>query len=541
MYKLGDKMTKIAYVQKCPSTINFEKSYQVQGDVFNLSSQKVSRLLKRDIDLQIISKAELEAGKSGFCPDAYDWVILIGSEAVKEFSETTNVSDFTGRIVKGKAPWNGKEKFIASISPAMLAFKPESRPAFEATVQSIHEIIQGTKKADIVEGDYKDIVDYSEASAYLDYVIQNRFAIPVVGLDSETSDLQPRKGYMLGISISHKLHQGRYIDADLLDLELTEKLQYIINNMEVVLHNAKFDMLWYEYHLGIDWSTAKCVHDTMVQHYLLDERQGTHGLKSLTIKYGSLGDYDEPLEKFKEQYCQSHGISKDDFSYSLIPWDIIWPYAAKDTAATLELHYKFLPLIEANPKLKNCYYNLMLPSLMFLTRMEARGIPVSVERLKAARVYLDKQLTELQQRLYSHEVVSLFEKDQNAIFNPNSTLQLRRLLFDYLKLNHTGKLTSTGALSTDAEVLKDLSSQHEIPKLILDIRQQSKLINTYIDKLLPVVDKDTRVRTGFNLTTTTSGRLSSSGNFNVQQLPRDNPIIKGCVKARAGYKIVAVD
>jgi len=55
------------------------------------------------------------------------------------------------------------------------------------------------------------------------------------------------------------------------------------------------------------------------------------------------------------------------------------------------------------------------------------------------------------------------------------------------------------------------------------------------------LDRDSRLRTGFNLHTTTSGRLSSSGKLNMQQLPRDNPAVKGCIKARPGYKIVAMD
>ena len=38
-----------------------------------------------------------------------------------------------------------------------------------------------------------------------------------------------------------------------------------------------------------------------------------------------------------------------------------------DTAATLELHNKFLPIIEKNPRLKSCYYDLMLPALHFLS------------------------------------------------------------------------------------------------------------------------------------------------------------------------------
>ena len=49
------------------------------------------------------------------------------------------------------------------------------------------------------------------------------------------------------------------------------------------------------------------------------------------------------------------------------------------------------------------------------------------------------------------------------------------------------------------------------------------------------------LRTNFNLHGTTSGRLSSSGKLNMQQLPRDNPIVKGCMKAKDGNKIVAMD
>ena len=45
----------------------------------------------------------------------------------------------------------------------------------------------------------------------------------------------------------------------------------------------------------------------------------------------------------------------------------------------------------------------------------------------------------------------------------------------------------------------------------------------------------------FNLIFTTSGRLSSSGKFNAQQIPRDNPIIKGCIVAPEGYSIISQD
>jgi DNA polymerase I-like protein with 3'-5' exonuclease and polymerase domains len=143
--------------------------------------------------------------------------------------------------------------------------------------------------------------------------------------------------------------------------------------------------------------------------------------------------------------------------------------------------------------------------------------------------------------LYKNDNIRRFEELNGKSFNPNSTVQLRSLLFDYLGLQPTGKKTGTGADSTDAEVLKELSVQSDVPKRILDIRQKSKIKNTYLDKIIPQLDRDSRLRTGFNLHGTTSGRLSSSGKLNMQQLPRDNPTVKGCIKAAPGHKIVAMD
>jgi DNA polymerase I-like protein with 3'-5' exonuclease and polymerase domains len=154
---------------------------------------------------------------------------------------------------------------------------------------------------------------------------------------------------------------------------------------------------------------------------------------------------------------------------------------------------------------------------------------------------METEIQEAKEKLYGYKEVHLFEEEQGKIFNPNSTQQLRILLFDYLGLTPTGKLTGTGAASTDAEVLKKLAEEHPIPGVLLDIRQKSKIKNTYLDKIIPALDKDGRIRTGFNLTSTTSGRLSSSGKINMQQLPRDNPAVKGCIKAKPGYKIVQAD
>ena len=221
---------KIAVVQKCPSNINYEKSLQLSPlHVFNMSSQKVTRLLKRDVDLV------------DFDPNDFDWVILVGSEAVKQYSKVTSVSDYTGKILPGK---NGEENLIACISPGMLAFKPEHRPVFEETVASIHKIVSG-KNEEEKELDIKFITEEAEALEYLTDVLKNTTG--TVSLDSETSSLHNRQGYILGISISHKERQGVYIDSMLFDGQVLDLFREIIETRPVVFHNAKFDMKFFTY------------------------------------------------------------------------------------------------------------------------------------------------------------------------------------------------------------------------------------------------------------------------------------------------------
>jgi len=276
-------------------------------------------------------------------------------------------------------------------------------------------------------------------------------------------------------------------------------------------------------------------------HYVLDETQGSHGLKQLAMKYTDYGDYDRALDDFKTTYCKEHKILKGDFSYDLIPFDIMYEYAAIDTAVTYDLYQMFGKKIVQNVQLKKVYKELMVPGMLFLKDVEENGVPFDIGRLEKVQNLMEQEIQTAKEELYGYKEVHKFEKEQGKVFNPNSTAQLRVLLFDYLNLTPTGKLTGTGAASTDAEVLKKLAEEHPIPGVILDIRQKSKIKNTYLDKIIPALDKDQRIRTGFNLTSTTSGRLSSSGKINMQQLPRDNAAVKGCIKARPGYKILQQD
>ena len=506
---------KIAVIDKAPSRTKYEQYFDFSFELFHMSSKPITKLLKKDVDLNIDT-------------DLYDLVILVGAEAAKEYAKITSVTNYAGQLINNK--------FIPISNPAMLAFKPEGKPDFERSIDKIHKHISGETKTNKT-GDFRGIDCENEAYEFLQEVLEN--AQGVVAIDTETTGLYPRDGYVLGVSISYKPNHGRYISCDCLSETNSELLQRICKQFIIVFHNMKFDYKMLKYHLDLEFDRAR-VHDTMVMHYVLDETD-SHGLKELALKYTDYGDYDAKLDEFKREYCRQHGVLNENFTYDLIPFDIISEYASIDTAVTLELYNKFWPIVQKNDKLNYVYTKILIPGTLFLMDMEEVGIPISRERMQLADVYLSEKIQEAKEHIYTFDQVKLFEKNEGKIFNPNSVMQLRSILFDYLGLAPTGKKTSTGAISTDAEVLEQLSEEHELPKAILQVRKLSKIQNTYIHKILPELDRDDRIRTNFNLIFTTSGRLSSSGKFNAQQIPRDDPIIKGCIKAPEGYKIVSQD
>lgn len=512
-------MAKIALVETKPSRTKFAEEFKnaFEFDRFALCSDpNIKKVLKRDVDIE-------------FNPDDYDWVILVGSDAFKYYTKNSSVSEYSGKVVD--------EKFLPVINPAMLSFKPEASRTWEESRDAIIQYVTGERTVKKYSTEkIKGIQDSAEALAFVQAAIDSEN--PFVAMDSETSALYCRNGYVLGVSLCYERDHGAYIDINCFTEEIEEKFQELFNKKKVVFHNGKFDLAFFQYHFNWEFPD---IEDTMLLHYLIDENPGTHGLKQLALKYTDYGDYEAPLYEFIEEYRKKHGVLKDDFSWEVIPFDVMYPYAAIDSVVTFLIYCKLKPAIMKNPKLLGVYDRLLIPGMRSLLWMQENGVPFDRARLTKAQMMMQTDIDAAIERLYAHDVIRKFEEWQEKPFNPGSTQQLRKLLFDFVGLTPTGKKTGTQADSTDKEVLAELAKEHEIPGLILDIRQSSKIKNTYLDKIIPALDRDSRLRTNFNLHSTTSGRLSSSGKLNMQQLPRDNPAVKGAIKAAPGHVIVSMD
>ena len=256
---------KIAIIDKQPSKVDYSKYFDFEYELFHMSSIPITKLLKKDVDLE-------------FDHTEFDFVILVGSEAAKEYAKVTSITNMAGHLIN--------EKFICISNPAMLYFKPEGKPAFEQSVTKIKGYISGTLKSAKVDGTYLGILNTDKAIKFLQEVLDN--AQGFVSMDTETTCLYPRDGYVLGISISYKSKHGAYISTDCLDETCMDLLKLIVDSFYIVFHNMKFDIKMIEYHTELRFDRTR-VHDTMVMHYVLDENE-QHGLKALALKHTDYGD-----------------------------------------------------------------------------------------------------------------------------------------------------------------------------------------------------------------------------------------------------------
>ena len=505
----------VCIVEKYPTNYNYEALLPFDFDRLSLVDEKRDKVLKRDITLDI-----------DLVREEYDYVILIGKEPSKFVGKITSVTEYQGYLLD--------EKYLALMNPFAVSLRPSLKGAFDKAINDIIVIINNIATAPKEKVEVIPLESESDILKYLDELIDDNPSY--IAVDTEDSALYPRDGYVIGISITHKDNHGVYMDTMYITDEIVEKLQYIFDRTKVVFHNAKFDIKMLSYHFGFyfpDWE------DTMLLHFDLDENS-PHGLKPLAIKYTELGDYDAELEKFKTQYCRDHKVLKRDFTYDLIPFEVMYPYAATDTVATFKLFAKFMPIVEGNVRLYKVYRELLIAGTKFLIDVEETGIPINKELIEHHIIRVSKEIEELTASLYKHDEVKKVEEIKNKLFNVNSTAHLRVLFFDILDMQVT-KLTDGGDPSTDAKVLEELSTTHPIAKTINDIKKLKKIKATYLEKMLLGCDMDGRLRTGFNLHITTSGRLSSSGKLNAQQLPRKDKTPKLCIEAKEGFSIVSQD
>jgi len=324
-------------------------------------------------------------------------------------------------------------------------------------------------------------------------------------------------------------------------------------------HNVKFDIKHVGVALGIDHDGL--ARDTMTTHYMIDERGGSHGLKSLAHRYTGMGGYDRPLDEYKGGHPESDPGRGG--SYANIPGDILFRYAAMDADATLRVDAALLRDDEYadNPRLgawAERFYPMLIPTL---AGMEIRGAAVDLGAVEGMDREYAERADEIGEKIRRCPEVVQYVADRIADgvddfgFNSSSDYNVRDVLFGYCGLDPV-ELTDTGLeilrerlgverrrngsrrvsfdklvnraksarewslFSVKAEVLQEYAKAgNALSALILDHRKYAKVRGTFIEPILEMAASSGLVHGSFNPAGTVTGRLSSSGP-NLMNVPK---------------------
>ncbi len=213
--------------------------------------------------------------------------------------------------------------------------------------------------------------------------------------------------------------------------------------------------------------------------------------------------------------------------------------SARRTMERADLALQLHALLE--PKLKESgqekvFREIETPLLPVLAAMENEGIRLDPVALEEVGKKLRTDLTRLEASIYEHAL---------GKFNIGSPKQLGEILFGKLALDPKAKKTKTGQYATDEATLTALAPLHPIVAEVLEYREASKLLSTYIDSL-PTYARppDSRIHTTFYQLATSTGRLNSQ-DPNLQNIPirtaTGREIRRAFVPRSAEYTLLSAD
>ena len=356
-----------------------------------------------------------------------------------------------------------------------------------------------------------------------------------IAFDTETTGTDPQAAELVGLSVgweekafevSSAYIPVQHFDVVNLPWEMVRAaLQPIFADPKSakIAHNASYDLgMLARYGLNV----AGDLVDTMVAEWLIDP--GSRGLGLKDLAWTRLKVEMTPISALI-------GTGKSQITMDKVPAATAGAYAAADAAMTLRLAEILLPELEQKG-LTSLFRDVEMPLVPVLVAMEAAGVKVDVPFLRQMSVDLTRRLRELEKEI---------QQIAGYAFNVNSTQQLADVLFGKLGLPTEGlKKTQAGSYSTAADVLEGLRGRHEIIDLILEQRQLSKLIGTYVDALPGLVNPRTgRLHTSFNQAGAETGRLSST-NPNLQNIPIRSDVgreIRRAFIADAGNVLLSAD
>ncbi|MHC4082580.1 MAG: DNA polymerase I, partial [Planctomycetota bacterium] len=385
-------------------------------------------------------------------------------------------------------------------------------------------------------GEYRLIATVEQ----LDELIDQIRAAGTCAVDTETDSLAPVSANLCGVSVAIEPGTGAYIPTRSPEPDRHLDTETVLGRLRPVLEDAsidkigqnlKFDVNVFRRH-GV--KLAGMAFDTMIASYLIDPSRSSHSMNVLALAF--LGYTCIPISELI-------GTGRKQKTFDQVPLEAAVPYAAEDADITLRLRDVLAPRLEAEG-LGKLFDDVEMPLVGVLAELEYNGIRLDPDELDRQREKLGSRIEALRDQISGAAPHP---------FNPDSPKQLAAVLFHGPDKDPPGlglpvqKRGKTGP-STDQEVLERLAAdpavESDVPKLIVEYRQLTKLVSTYLVALKDAINPDTgRVHASFHQTVAATGRLSSS-DPNLQNIPIRTNVgreIRRAFVAEPGCVLISAD
>ena len=392
-----------------------------------------------------------------------------------------------------------------------------------ATVTAAH-------KPDLVAKDYKIVAEQADLDALVaDLRTTKRFAIAT---EAAGSSHAPR---LLGVAFCATPGKSRYVPLDA-SCALPGGKGAALAALKPLLEDASLQKVSADgkRDLGALRSAgiglAGLAFDTMLASYCVEPGLVAHDLDNQALR--RFGIKKTPRKDLL-------GSGKKQKTFDQIDPTSLATFVGEDADYALRLADVLEADLKANV-VEDVLHNLEMPLIPVLLDMEQEGIALDREGLAATGREMDRRIAELEARVHQRA---------GHPFNLGSPQQVGLVLFDELEVHRAASLqkprrTATGQYKTDHEVLELMAKHHEVPALLLEWRQLTKLKGTYIDTLPTLCDSKGRVHTTFNQAVAATGRLSSD-NPNLQNIPirtEEGRKVRAAFVARgAGWTLLSAD
>lgn len=354
-----------------------------------------------------------------------------------------------------------------------------------------------------------------------------------VGVEKDFAFTHADRFKVLCVGIGYAAHRAIVLGEAALESEAVRAaLRWLLSCHPLCAHNGKFDLPGLQT-LGIPVGSIKLWFDTMLAHYCLDERRGTHGLGYLGVELLGAPDWKHALDRY---------LTKKTDSYAVVPRGVLYKYNAYDVCVTWLLKDRFIPELEAatNPRADGYYKNLrelhdflIEVSNELLMPAEDAGVAVDIEYLDLLTDEYLQVLEKLEAELWDIAGDYRDEKTGGQI-NVRSPQQLTRFF------HAEGVKTGT----TNKEFLADLLTRVDPVSVLglfvvqlLRYRREHKLYSTYVKGIRKRMYRG-RVYPTFLIHGTQTGRLACR-NPNLQNIPRESKIRRQFVPEKADARSVA--